>query len=105
MEYYKSVRSPPATRNCALHSAKEYPSGLTLSRFLSNRCQKVGAKNWKELANTCQKHLHVLTIGFRKLSAASLILVKGESLDLSCFTQKPGFKISHMSLCQIFVLA
>src|ERR1035441_10075289 len=105
MEHYKSIRSALSPRNGALKSAKEDSAGLTLRCLLRDWRQKVGAKHWKELANTCQKYLHVFAVGFGKLCAASLILVKCESLDLSGLGKKTGFEVSHMSLSQVFILA
>ena len=89
MEQYKSTRSALSPRHGALKSAKEDPAWLALSCLLSDWRQKVGAKHWEELANTCQKYLHVFAVEFGKLCAASLVLVKDEPLDLSRFTQKP----------------
>jgi len=62
LEYDETIHCTLAPRHGALDAAKEYAAGLSFRGVLSDRGNNVGAENWEELPNACQKHLHILAV-------------------------------------------
>src|ERR1035438_609220 len=85
----RQKRPPPARLRCGL----------------GDRRKNVGTEDWKQLPDASQEHLHVLAVRFRKPRSASLILFESEPVDLRCFGEKSAFKIPHVSIGQVLVLA
>jgi hypothetical protein len=105
VEYDEAARCALSSRLGSLNPADEYAAGLSFRGGLSDRCENVGAENGKQLSNSRQKNFHVLAVRFGKLGAASLILFEREPADLSGLGEEAAFKISHMCLSQVLVLA
>jgi len=105
MQYDEPVRCALALCFSSLDATEKRATRLSFCGRLCDWREDVGAEYGKELPNTRQKDFHVLTIRFRKLRAASLILFERESADLTGLSEKLAFEIPYMCLSEILVFA